>query len=88
MAINEEAAVRLYISIQKEIKSKVGNRQLDRSTIKRKWTKYLNMKRRDQFDLAEFKKFITPELEREVVKEYLKTKLVWKATAYLWEKYP
>lgn len=54
--------MRLYISIQKEIKAKVGNRQLDRSTNKRKWTKYLNMKRRSEFSLEEFNKFVTPQI--------------------------
>jgi hypothetical protein len=46
VSVTEEAAVRLYISLQKTIRSRVGNRQLDRSVQKKQWTKYIGMQKR------------------------------------------
>jgi hypothetical protein len=46
------------------------------------------MKRRSEFSQEDFANFVTPAIEREVVDEYLKTRLVSKIKAYLVEKYP
>lgn len=71
LAVEEEAAVRLYISLQKEIRARVGNKRLDCTNVKRKWTKYLNIKKRSLFNQEDFNNFLTSEVEEESVKTYL-----------------
>lgn len=71
VTVNEEAAVRLYISLQKEIRARVGNKRLDCTNVKRKWTKYLNLQKRSRFSQEDFNAFLTSEVEEEAVRKYL-----------------
>jgi hypothetical protein len=80
--------VRLYISLQKVIRSRVGNKQLDRSVQKKQWTKYLGLQKRMQFNREEYIRFITHSVEIEIVHEYLKSQMIAKVKTYLAEKYP
>jgi hypothetical protein len=56
--------------------------------VKRKWTKYLNLKKRSQFSQEAFNAFLTAEVEEEAVQKYLETPEISKLKTYLCAKYP